>query len=360
MPFTPCGFALFSASINATRFVFSCSGVNDARPIVHWTMPALSVRYCTWPAFAFLTAPATSGDTVPTFGFGIRPRGPRIWPSCPTTRIASGLAITTSKSNWPALTFSARSSRPTMSAPAARAASWFLPLVNTATRTDLPMPCGSTVEPRTCWSDLLASMPRFTATSTASANLAVANSFTSFRASSIGYCLPGVSLVFHGCWRLGVAGMSEALHVDAHAAGAARDRADRGFQVGSRQVGGLGLGHLLDLLAADLAHLVGIGRAAALFNADRLADQHRRGRRLHNEGEGAVGIHGDDHRDRQPLLELLGLRVELLAELHDVHALLAQRRANRRRGIRGSRRHLQLDVTLYFLCHYLLLLGCKR
>ena len=90
-----------------------------------------------------------------------------------------------------------------MSAPAARAASWFLPPVNTATRTVLPMPCGSTVEPRTCWSDLLASMPRLTATSTDSANFAVANSFTSSRASSIGYCLPGVSLPFQALHALG-------------------------------------------------------------------------------------------------------------------------------------------------------------
>ena len=73
-----------------------------------------------------------------------------------------------------------------MSAPAAFASSRFLPEVNTATRTVLPVPCGITVEPRTCWSDLLASMPRFTAASTASANLAVANSFTSFNASSTG------------------------------------------------------------------------------------------------------------------------------------------------------------------------------
>src|SRR6476660_3137668 len=115
-------------------------------------------------------------------------------------------------------------------------------------------------------------MPRLTATSTASANLAVANSLTSLSASSTGYCLPGVSLVFHACRRLGVAGMSEALHVDAHAAGAAGDRAHGGLQVRSGQVGGLGLGHFLDLLAADLAHLSGIGRAAALFNADSLAD----------------------------------------------------------------------------------------
>ena len=83
-------------------------------------MPALSTRNCTWPALALRTAWATSGVTVPTFGFGIRPRGPRIWPSVPTTRIVSGEAITTSKFMLPALTCSARSSMPTMSAPAAR------------------------------------------------------------------------------------------------------------------------------------------------------------------------------------------------------------------------------------------------
>jgi hypothetical protein len=73
-----------------------------------------------------------------------------------------------------------------MSAPAALASSWFLPEVNTATRTVLPVPCGITVEPRTCWSDLVASTPRFTATSTDSLNFAVASSLTSFNASSIG------------------------------------------------------------------------------------------------------------------------------------------------------------------------------
>src|SRR5260221_5167091 len=153
--------------------------------------------------------------------------------------------MTTSKLKSPARTFSARSSRPTMSAPAARAASWFLPLVNTATRTDLPMPCGNTVEPRTCWSDLLASMPRFTATSTDSANLAVANSFTSLSASSIGYCLPGVILVFHGCRRLAMAGTSEDPHLDAHAAGAGRHGVHRGPQGRGGQGRGLCLCHVL-------------------------------------------------------------------------------------------------------------------
>src|SRR5688572_32057031 len=115
-----------------------------------------------------------------------------------------------------------------MSAPAALAASTFLPEVNTATRRVLPVPFGITVEPRTCWSDLLASMPRFTEQSTLSLNLAVANSFTSFSASSTGQDLPGGSLETHAFCFLGsfpfVAAISDTLHIDAHAAGGAGDR----------------------------------------------------------------------------------------------------------------------------------------
>ena len=74
---------------------------------------------------------------------------------------------------------------PTTSAPAARASSAFAPGgQNTATRTDLPVPAGSTVEPRTCWSDFLASTPRRTATSTDSTNLVLAFDWISFSASS--------------------------------------------------------------------------------------------------------------------------------------------------------------------------------
>ena len=41
------------------------------------------------------------GVTVPVFGLGIRPRGPRILPRRPTERIMSGVAITASKSIQP-------------------------------------------------------------------------------------------------------------------------------------------------------------------------------------------------------------------------------------------------------------------
>src|SRR6185436_141728 len=56
-------------------------------------------------------------------------------------------------------------------------------------------------------------------------------------------------------------------------------------------------------------------------------------------------------RRRQPLLRALRLRVERLAELHDVHALLTERRTDRRTRIRLACRNLQLDVASYFLGH---------
>src|ERR1700693_3619456 len=151
-----------------------------------------------------------------------------------------------------------------MSAPAALAASAFLPWVNTATRTVLPVPCGITVEPRTCWSDLVASTPKFTDTSTDSLNFAVANSFTSFRASSIAYDLPGGSFSFHVLVRFTVAPILEPLHVNAHAAGAAGDGAHSRVQVGRRQIRHFHLGDVLELLAGHFAHFRRIRRSTAL------------------------------------------------------------------------------------------------
>ena len=70
-------------------------------PIDRWTFAPRSVRYSSLPAFASRTALATSNVTVPVFGFGIRPRGPRMRPSLPTLPIWSGVAIATSKSVKP-------------------------------------------------------------------------------------------------------------------------------------------------------------------------------------------------------------------------------------------------------------------
>ena len=115
-----------------------------------------------------------SGVTVPARGEGIRPRGPSTLPSGPTRPIMSGAAMQTSNSVQPSLIFLARSSSPTTSAPAALAASAMSPLANTTTRCVLPMPCGSTTEPRTIWSACLGSMPSRIAISTDLVELRVA------------------------------------------------------------------------------------------------------------------------------------------------------------------------------------------
>src|SRR5512143_2969708 len=239
-------------------------------------MPPLSVRYCTWPALAFFTAPTTSGETVPTCGFGIRPRGPRIWPSWPTTRIASGVAITTSKSILPALMSAARSSKPTMSAPASRAFCALSPWANTATRMGLPMPLGSTTAPRTIWSDLRASTPRFTAISIDSSNLAVALSLTSCRASVTRQFRLRSIFSMSARSRLDALAISDPLDDDGHGTGRTGDGAHCRVHIGRSQIGFLGLGDFFQLRTGDRAHLVHVRLRAALVELDRLLDQHRR------------------------------------------------------------------------------------
>ena len=129
-----------------------------------------STRNSILPPLMSETALAGSGVTVPVFGFGIRPRGPRTRPRRPTLPIMSGVATTASNSSQPPLTFSISSSPPTMSAPASRAASAFSAFAKTSTRAVLPVPCGRLTVPRTIWSALRGSTPRHITTSTVSSN----------------------------------------------------------------------------------------------------------------------------------------------------------------------------------------------
>src|SRR5690606_33621673 len=242
---------------------------------------------------------------------------------------------------------------PTASAPAARASSALAPAgANTATRTLLPVPWGSTVEPRTCWSDFLASTPRRTATSTASTNLVLLLSLMIFSASSIAYDLPGTTAALMFFCRL-VCAMFSALHRQAHRTGRTRDGAHCCVQVGRGQVGFLRLGDVLELGTGDLAHLLGVRALGTGLHAGGLLEQDRRRGRLGDEGEGTVRVRGDDGRNRDARLHLLRGGIERLAELHDVQAALAERRTHRRRRIRLPGFDLQLDVADDFLCHLL-------
>ena len=87
-------------------------------------------------------------------------------PSLPTVPIMSGVAMATSNSSKPSSTRLARSSPPTMSAPAVSASRALSPSAKTATVTDLPVPCGRLIVPRSCWSAWRTLTPRRRCTST--------------------------------------------------------------------------------------------------------------------------------------------------------------------------------------------------
>ena len=140
-------------------------------------------------------------------------------------------------------------------------------------------------------------------------------------------------------------------HVEAHRARGAFNDLRCSVDVVRVEILHLGLG--------DLGQLAGLDRAddvlARLFRTrldlHRLLDEEAGGRRLRDEGEAAIRIDRDLGRDRSALFKVLRRGVERLAEFHDVHAALTQRRADRRRGVGGAGGHLKVDVTFDLLGH---------
>ncbi len=114
----------------------------------------------------------------------------------------SGVAMVVSNSMKPPWTFSTRSSAPTTSAPASRASRSFSPLAKTATRTVLPMPCGSTTAPRTIWSACLGSTPSRKERSTDSSNFAPGIALRTPMASSSECCFSGATFATAASYRL--------------------------------------------------------------------------------------------------------------------------------------------------------------
>src|SRR6202142_4418665 len=112
LPFATDGLALITLVISTVALSISLSGENEILPTGTCTSAVLSVRNSTLPAFTSCTALATSKVTVPVFGLGIRPLGPRTLPNRPTDFITSGVAINASKSvQFSLLIFSTISSR---------------------------------------------------------------------------------------------------------------------------------------------------------------------------------------------------------------------------------------------------------
>ena len=238
-----------TASTKARMFSASCSSPNDALPTEPWTMPAFSTRNSTAPPLDALTAAATSIVTVPTFGFGIRPRGPEHLAEPADQRHQVGRGDAAVEIDRAALDGSPRDPRRRRRRrPAARASSALAPRANTATRNVRPVPLGRLTTPRTIWSACLGSTPRLSASSTVSSNLAR------------GRCLDELHRLVE-LVELGALDASRALltirlpcvshglphHLEAHRTGGAFDHLHRRLDRVAVEID--------DLLLGDLAHL---------------------------------------------------------------------------------------------------------
>src|ERR1700719_3316037 len=80
LPLATVGLALITLLITTVAFSTSLSGENEILPTGTCTKAVLSVRNSTLPALTSCTALATSKVTVPVFGLGIRPLGPKTLP----------------------------------------------------------------------------------------------------------------------------------------------------------------------------------------------------------------------------------------------------------------------------------------
>ena len=252
------------------------------------------------------TALATSNVTVPTFGFGIRPRGPRIFPRRPTSPIMSGVAMALSNSSQLLVldllhqVVAADEVGAGLLAPRAPSRPWR----RRATRTGL----AGAVRQHDRAAHVLVGLARIDAEADRELDRLVELRRRRSRRSRLRPPRRAGSAssrsIAGGRSAISLALLCHVVlidHVEPEAARRALDRAHRRLDVGSAVRSGI-------FSSRDLSHLRARHRArpSSCFGSPRpLLDargplqQHRGGRRLGDEGEGAIGVHGDDHRNDQ-------------------------------------------------------------
>src|SRR5581483_11994682 len=211
--------------------------------------------------------------------------------------------------------------------------------------------------PRTIWSDLRGSMPRRKATSTVSSNFAVAFSLTRLSASRASYTLSSVTFSDAAFSRFptfvvtsfpflrgrcaprtapSASNELRSFDLHSHTSSGSFDDLHGGVEIVRREVLHLLLGDLARLILRDRTDLVAVRLGRTLLETGGLLDKHGGRRRLRLEGERAVVVHRELDRDDRALLRTRRFVVGL-DELHDVHAVLTERRTDRRCCGRATR-----------------------
>lgn len=125
-----------------------------------------------------------------------------------------------------------------------------------------------------------------------------------------------------------------------------------GFEVRCVQVGHLLFGNFLNFGSRNRTNLFAVWLCRAFCNSGRLSQKVCRGRRFRLKCERTIGIDRNNDRNFHIRVFVLGLCIKRLAEFHNVYAVLAERRTDRRRRICFAGWNLQFYVCFYFLCHY--------
>ena len=113
--------------------------------------------------------------------------------------------------------------------------------------------------------------------------------------------------------------------------------AHRRIEIQVFRSGSFSLGDLFHLLARHFRHLVAVRFRRTLHDSRGALQKLGSRRRLQNKRERAVAVDRDQHGNDHPVRLFRSLGVELLAEIHDVHAVRPERGAHGRRRRRLRR-----------------------
>src|SRR6266849_4591037 len=294
-----------------------------------WTMPNLSVRNSTLPPFTSRTARATSLVTVPDFGLGIRPRGPRIFPSGPTRDIRSRLAspVADREDGHPNL------------------------LASAVGQDDRP-------------ADHLLGVPRIDAQPDVGFNSRIELGDRRVLGERYGLFRGEPAVAVGGDRGLDLLGRLDVFlpvslrhltlldDLEAHRPRRTFDHLHRRLGLVGVEVLPLGLDDGPDLLLGHAADLLAVRFRRSLLHAGGALEQVHSRRGLEHECEAAVledrDLGGDDVTRLRG-----GALVVGLGELHDVDAVRPERGAHRRRRRRAPGLKLELQDRAYFLLRHL-------
>ena len=141
-----------------------------------------------------------------------------------------------------------------------------------------------------------------------------------------------------------------ALYYDSHGTGRPSDHLNRRIDIVRIEVFHLTLRNLCELSPRDCTDLLTVWLARSFRQTNSFLNQNGSRRRFRYKRERPIRVDRDLDRSRNSLL-IGGLRVELLAELHDVDAMRPQRRAYGRGWIGLPTRDMKLDKSDCFFRH---------